>query len=64
MAMHETKTRYIDKARFNFPDAAKIVQLRNGLHLAFDYQSEFNNWKQHNGHLLMSAKRAEEKANG
>lgn len=62
--MHETKTRFIDKARFNFPEAAKIVQLRNGFHLAFDYQSEFNNWKKHNEHMLMSTKRKEEKANG
>lgn len=52
MAMHELKTRHIEKARALMPDAAHFVQLKEirggivmgGFHLAFDYQSEFKNW--------------------
>ena len=48
MAAELLKTRYIDKARALAPDAAKIVQLKTGFHLAFDYQSEYKIWLKNN----------------
>lgn len=54
MAIEILKTRYIDKARKVAPDAAKIVQLKTGFHVAFDYQSEYKIWIAHNADKVKS----------
>ena len=48
MATELLKTRSIEKARKLAPDASKIVQLKTGFHLAFDYQSEYKIWLKNN----------------